>query len=197
MLQSDYTKAEEMKYICNSVKLQTKSFTHPTWYWPDKWMLKGKKAYSWTLVKKYQVFSTYTRGFVLFIIKNQPQRKKKFTKKPLQTFFFFQHWSQVFWWRYFSKKTCILHRGKKEGVKFSSCAMLSSTSLCHTSGFWDKFRKSNLLQLRHSVILHLRQHYQPVMLHLQNHPVLTERSPYIYWVSMKCDLKRTRTKIPV
>lgn len=74
--------------------------------------------------------------------------KKKFTKKPLQTYFFFsQHWSQVFQWRYFSKKTCILHRGKKEGVKFSSRAMPASTSPCHTSGFWDKFRKSNLLQL--------------------------------------------------
>lgn len=89
MLQSDYTKAEEMKYICNSVKLQIKSFSHPTWYWPNKWMLKGKEVYFWTLVKKYQVFSTYTRGFVFLIIKNWPQRKKKFTKKATPNIFFF------------------------------------------------------------------------------------------------------------
>lgn len=100
------------------------------------------------LLSRNTKFFQHTQGDLFFLSSKIDLREKEIHKKDTPNIFFFsQRWSQVFQWRYFSKKTCILHRGKKEGVKFSGRAMPASTSLCHTSGFWDKFRKSNLLQL--------------------------------------------------
>lgn len=146
------------------------------------------------LLSRNTKFFQHTQGDLFFLSSKIDLREKEIHKKATPNIFFFPRTDHKFFnGGIFQRKPvfCTEVKRKVSNSPVVPCPLphpsvtrlVSGTSLGNQTSC-------------NSVILHLQQHQQPVMLHLQNHPVLTERSPYIYWVSMKCDLKRTRTKIP-